>query len=809
MSGDLLVEYKLAKGGTVPELFLYRWQDGTEDTPAACEASNSYPCWSARVNLTASGSAEGSVNTTQITAGNADGLGQLDAFTFGEASIDASVIFDSGECQSFGSAYLKSRSSDSFTAALKDYIAPQPINLSNCGQVTVVKNTVGGDDTFGFTSTLAVPPPGDGEPPLDPDPADFDLTTSGGTASTTITNVIAGEDYTITESDLPAGWTLTNSTCADADGTIVPDSTSDTVMFDLAIGQNVTCTFTNTAQGTIAVMKQTLPDGDSATFDFTGDITATLGDGQTSTPVSVLPGTYSASETVPDGWALTGIGCSDGNSSGTGNTATFVVAAGEDVVCTFTNTKDGSIKVTKQTDPDGDPATFDFTGDLVGTIGDGGSLSTGVAPGSHSVSESDAPGWDLTDITCSDDDSGGNTGTRTASFDVSPGEDVECTFTNQKDANIVITKQTLPDGAVQSFTFDADYDGDGFSLADGASDDSGDLDPGTYDVTELVPTGWDLASLTCSDTGDAEGASSVDLETETASVNLQAGETVNCTFTNRQDGSITIAKETIPDNDDADFTFTGDVGGILSDGETASQSVDPGQYTSTEGALAGWDLTSLVCDDGNSSGDVETATATFNVEAGENVTCTFTNTKRSQIDVKKVDDAGNPLEGVTFSLWLDTPTIGVFDDAVDTDTGEDCTTDASGECSFTNLVPGTYFVVEDAPPAGHVGADPIAVNLAAGDLDASYEAEFVNERLHKAIVLTCHMGTDDLVASDVTLDGETIVSAVADDLVGTDLEGLQDALCALAGFDELGHEEIDLGVDVGSVGGVVHGGVTP
>jgi hypothetical protein len=33
---------------------------------------------------------------------------------------------------SFGRAYLKSRSSDSFTAAIKDFIAPIPINLSNC-----------------------------------------------------------------------------------------------------------------------------------------------------------------------------------------------------------------------------------------------------------------------------------------------------------------------------------------------------------------------------------------------------------------------------------------------------------------------------------------------------------------------------------------------------------------------------------------------------------------------------------------------------------------------------------------------------
>src|SRR4029453_9404175 len=39
----------------------------------------------------------------------------------------------------FGSAYLKSRSSDSFTAALKDFIAPTATGLNNCGALKIVK----------------------------------------------------------------------------------------------------------------------------------------------------------------------------------------------------------------------------------------------------------------------------------------------------------------------------------------------------------------------------------------------------------------------------------------------------------------------------------------------------------------------------------------------------------------------------------------------------------------------------------------------------------------------------------------------
>ena len=39
-------------------------------------------------------------------------------------------------------------------------------------------------------------------------------------------------------------------------------------------------------------------------------------------------------------------------------------------------------------------------------------------------------------------------------------------------------------------------------------------------------------------------------------------------------------------------------------------------YSSVEAAAPGWDLTSVVCDDANSSGSAGTRTATFNAAAG-------------------------------------------------------------------------------------------------------------------------------------------------------------------------------------------------
>ncbi len=45
-------------------------------------------------------------------------------------------------------------------------------------------------------------------------------------------------------------------------------------------------------------------------------------------------------------------------------------------------------------------------------------------------------------------------------------------------------------------------------------------------------------------------------------------------------------------------------------------SVAPGDYTATEAAKEGWDLTDITCSDTDSTGDLETATATFEVSAG-------------------------------------------------------------------------------------------------------------------------------------------------------------------------------------------------
>ena len=56
--------------------------------------------------------------------------------------------------------------------------------------------------------------------------------------------------------------------------------------------------------------------------------------------------------------------------------------------------------------------------------------------------------WDLASAVCDDQSS-------PSSIGLSAGETVTCVFTNEKDAKIIVEKQTLPNGDTQVFHFDA------------------------------------------------------------------------------------------------------------------------------------------------------------------------------------------------------------------------------------------------------------------------------------------------------------------------------------------------------------------
>jgi hypothetical protein len=106
---------------------------------------------------------------------------------------------------------------------------------------------------------------------------------------------------------------------------------------------------------------------------------------------------------------------------------------------------------------------------------------------------------------------------------------------------VIIDKETEPGGGT-GFRFAQDVDSSGiFSLNDGQRKTFASILPGSYSVTEedpaATPSGYDLGGLACQDSDPSGTASVTDLGTRTATIHLDPGETVTCTFTNEKRAS--------------------------------------------------------------------------------------------------------------------------------------------------------------------------------------------------------------------------------------------------------------------------------
>jgi len=230
-------------------------------------------------------------------------------------------------------------------------------------------------------------------------------------------------------------------------------------------------------------------------------------------------------------------------------------------------------------------------------------------------------------------------------------------------------------------------------------------------------SGWSLTNLTCTGGG---ANTTVSLATRTASIGLDAGENVTCTFTNTKSGSITIIHDAIPD-DPQDFGYGTSGSGlsdtVLDDDADATlpnsrtfSGLLAGTYSVTDQGAPGFDLTALTCTTGG-SGDLVTGTATITLAAGANVTCTFQNTKRAAVTLNKRENGALPLtrpwafEMRTGASILAAGSV-VATGAADLTTGVvsfACTlsTLCTNVGGLANFKPGAYQVCEVGMPSGY------------------------------------------------------------------------------------------------------------
>jgi hypothetical protein len=489
------------------------------------------------------------------------------------------------------------------------------------GHLIVNKVTDPSSDTTTVFSLTASGSVGTGAPLFTQDP---NQPITGG--SSFDWEVAGNGTYDVDEAPL-AGWDMTGNTCADI---LVP------------AGEVRYCTITNVQRGHVIVHKITDPASDTTTqFSITASGTAPY-----TPPVPLVTGdatrsitggaevdyevagnsTMSVSEAALDGWDMTGNNCNS-----------LFVAAGQTVHCTISNTQRGHVIVHKITDPASDTTTqFSITasgtapytppvplvtGDATRSITGGAEVDYEVAGNSTmSVSEAALDGWDMTGNNCN-------------SLFVAAGQTVHCTITNTQRGHLIVHKVTDPSSdTTTEFSITADgtlntnaplITGDPTqSITGGSSVDYEVAGNSTMSVTEAALQGWDMTGNDCN------------------ALFVGAGQTVDCYITNTQRGHLIVHKITDPSSDTS-TVFSITAGGSSSTSAplitgAATQSISGGATVDyevagnstlsvTEEALAGWDMTSNLCDG-------------LFVGAGQTVHCTITNTQRGQLIVTKHTD---------------------------------------------------------------------------------------------------------------------------------------------------------------------------
>ena len=414
------------------------------------------------------------------------------------------------------------------------------------------------------------------------------------------------------------------------------------------------------------------------------DISGTSGSAAVTGAV-VDPGSYDLSESGgPSGysdsdWVCTGTGTQD-------DADTITLAAGQNATCTITNNDDApSLTLNKilVKDNGGSATEGDWTLTATGPTtlsGSGVDGSTDVvsdstfSAGTYTLSESGPDGYSAGAWTCSNDVTVNGDNQITLGL----GQTTVCSITNNDDPGYIIVKKITNPADDTSFDFTADYDGDGFALANGRQNDSGPLDQGTYSVSEVENNDY-TSTAVCSDGSEPD------------SIDLNVGETVTCTFTNTiKQAGLTIVKETNPSDTEQSFDFDlswDEEDLTLNSGESEHYDLDPGDYSVEEVNLpADWDLTSSTCEDQD---DNVFSPSSITLAPDGSVVCTFTNTQHGHLIVSKVTD---PEDSETeFSITVE-GTGEIYGDAEQTIVG--------GDSVNYEVAPGTYSVSEGDLSAG-------------------------------------------------------------------------------------------------------------
>jgi hypothetical protein len=490
-------------------------------------------------------------------------------------------------------------------------------NTRTTAKLTLVKNVSGGSASVS-SWTLSATGPGS--------PATV-VTGVSGTAAVTGVTVPTGS-YALAETGSVAAYSNGSVWDCGAQG-------NGLTSVNLATGDDVTCTITNTRDTAKLTLVKNVSGGSADKASWTLTATGDAGTGATvisgaggATNAAAPTGTYTLAETGSVAGYTNGSSwnCGVGQASVTSVTLT----KGADVTCAITNTRDTATLTLVKSVSGGTAVatswTLTATGDastgatvISGASGDAAVTAQTVPTGPYALTESTVAGytngatWDC-----------GTGRTAVTSVSLAKGENVTCTITNTRDTGTLTLHKIVLGGTTPAtaWTLAATGPTAGVTGTDGAAAITNrTVDTGEYTLNE---TGT-VAGYTNGTTWDCgtKGAA-------VTKVTVGKGENVTCTIANARDtGTLTLRK--IVSGGTAlptawTLTATGPTAGMTgTDGAAAitNRAVDTGEYTLNEtGTVAGY-TNGTTWDCGTKGAAVTKVT----VGPAESVICTITNTR--------------------------------------------------------------------------------------------------------------------------------------------------------------------------------------
>lgn len=352
-------------------------------------------------------------------------------------------------------------------------------------------------------------------------------------------------------------------------------------------------------------------------------------------PVMGQQFTLALVQAYPTGAASAGVGVTDLPATPTDPIAG---PACHEIVWIGNNTEmpaSGQLEVRIQVLPATDSGYFNLAidGIIYATdVGNGGTTGKQtVTAGVHTVGEGAGAQTDLDDylrgLSCTETNSGATwTPGVTGEVNVDVGDDVVCTYTNIRRGGIRIVKEVIGVSGAD-WAFSSSWLG-AFTLpASGGQQDFIRMAPGAYTVSEAAVAGWSLAGVACT---DPDNGTAVNLAARSAAIDLDPGETVVCIFQNIADaGRLTIIKQ-VNGVSDAPWSFTSALGDFslpAAGGAKSFDTVAPGVYNVLESSQEGWHVAGITCTDpdGETVVDVIAGSAAVDIDANEDIVCTFVN----------------------------------------------------------------------------------------------------------------------------------------------------------------------------------------